>query len=361
MFEIHERKVKDRLMGQPTLIPNEEHVETLEFFIKGRVEGQRLDAYLVKRFEDYSRTYLQKLIKGGKVFVNGKPAKASHKIRVGQEVRVELPQLEELHLKPEQMPLTIVYEDEDIVAINKQANLIIHPARGHLQGTLVNGLIFYFENLSDYNDAYRPGIVHRLDRDTSGILLVAKNNIAHAGLAAQFENREIHKEYLALVEGNMKLDRNIVNLPLAVDPRNRERMSVRKDGKISITEYQVLMRYPGYTLVHVFPKTGRTHQIRVHLKSEGHVIIADDLYGANPILTKGMVYNNAKMPIPPEIDGEQILMERTALHAWQIHFHHPTKKEDMTLVAQLPSDFANTLRFLQARWPNPKVEKICNC
>lgn len=337
------------------LIPNEEKIESMEFCIRGRVEGQRIDAYLVKRFGDYSRAYLQRLIKSGKVTVNGKPVKASHHIHSSEEIRVELPQLEELHLKPEQMPLQILYEDEDIAAINKQPDLVIHPSRGHLQGTLVNGLLFYFENLSDYTDVYRPGIVHRLDRNTSGVLLVAKSNRAHAGLAEQFEKREIHKEYLAIVEGSLKLDRNIVNLPLAMDPHNRERMAVRKNGKEAITEYVVLARYPGYTLVHVFPKTGRTHQIRVHLKSEGHPIVADEMYGAVPALSMAMIHRQANLA-PPEPD--EIILDRTALHAWRIHFRHPGSKCQMTLSAPLPEDITNVLRTFQHFWPNPKTMRL---
>lgn len=342
-------------MADRPLIPNEENIENMEFCIRGRVEGQRIDAYLVKRFGDYSRAYLQKLIKSGKVTVNGKPVKASHHIRTGEEIRVELPQLEELHLKPEQMPLQILYEDEDIAAINKQPDLVIHPSRGHLQGTLVNGLLFYFENLSDYTDVFRPGIVHRLDRNTSGVLLVAKSNRAHAGLAEQFEHREIHKEYLALVEGRLKLDRNIVNLPLAMDPHNRERMAVRGNGKEAITEYQVLMRYPAHTLVHVFPKTGRTHQIRVHLKSEGHPIVADEMYGAAPCLSMAMIHQHANLP-PPEQD--EVILDRTALHAWRIHFRHPALNTQMTLVAPLPEDIKNTLLIFQKYWPNTKVARM---
>jgi 23S rRNA pseudouridine1911/1915/1917 synthase len=348
------------MLNRP-LIPNEEKVEEISFTIKGRVEGLRLDAYLSKRFVEYSRAYLQKLIANKRVLIQGKPVKASAKIRAGQQVSIQLPKLEPLYLKPEKMPLEILYEDDSLAVLNKPSDLVIHPSRGHLSGTLVNGLLGYFEELSDYHeDVYRPGIVHRLDRYTSGVLLIAKNSQVHASLAKQFEDRQTKKEYLALVEGQMRFEEGTIALPLGVDPRNRERMAIRHGGKEAMTEYKVIARYPDWTLVHVFPKTGRTHQIRIHFKSQGHPIVADALYEAAPVLTVDMLYARLKGAQTPleGLSPDLCLMERSALHAWRLTFSHPLTQETMTHVAPLPEDFQGTLETLEKLWPCSKVANI---
>lgn len=344
-------------MAQKPLVPNEEKISEVEFLIKGRMEGRRLDAYLGKRFFEYSRSYLQKLIKGGHVLVDGKSVKAGYKVKEGQTIHISLPELEPMHLQPEEMEIKIIYEDEDIAVINKPADLVIHPSRGHMQGTLVNGLIHYFENLSDFNDAYRPGIVHRLDRYTSGLLVVAKNNKSHAALADQFQNRFIHKEYLALVEGKMRFENGTICLPLGLDPRNRERGAVRAGGKEAVTDYTVLARYPSFTLVHVFPKTGRTHQIRIHMKSQGNPIVCDELYDAFPTLSREKILVDAGQKSCLEGE-EEILMDRTALHAWRIQFEHPTTHQSMNLSAPIAEDFTQVIHVLNRFWPSPKVAKI---
>lgn len=340
------------------LVPNEDKVEEFRLTIRERMDGNRLDQYLVKRFPDYSRAYLQKLIKRGSVLIDGKPVKASTKIHTDQEIVLMLPKMEAVHLKPEEMPLDIIYEDDHLAVLNKLPGIVIHPARGHLSGTLVNGLLSYFDNLSDATDVYRPGIVHRLDRDTSGALLIAKNNQAHAKLSQQFEDRVIHKEYLALVEGEMKEAEGSVVLPLGIDPKNRERITVQHGGKDAVTNYKVLARYAGFTLVHVFPKTGRTHQIRVHLKSQNHPIVADELYGAAPSLSKAQIMAKAMPGNPAQPDDEQPLISRQALHAWRISFIHPFTHAEMTLMAPLPADYFSTLEVFQSLWPSPQVAEI---
>lgn len=331
-------------------VPNEDNLEEFNFTIKGRVENTRIDQYLAKRYPDYSRAYVQKLIKKGHVLLDGKPAKMSARVRAGQEVFVSLPKLEPLHLKPEAIPLDILFEDEDLAVINKQVGYVVHPSRGHMHGTLVNALIYHFEELSDCNDEYRPGIVHRLDRDTSGVLLVAKSNQAHHKLAAQFESRQIKKEYLALAEGEIAFRDGVINLPLGMDPRNRERMAIQHGGKTSVTEYKVVARYPGFTLLHVFPKTGRTHQIRIHFKSQGHPLVGDHLYGAKPCLTREMLGGIRA--------ASETLMARQALHSWKITFEHPGTHSPMRVVAPLAEDFFRTLTVFQSFWPSPEVAEI---
>ena len=349
-------------MNQRPLVPSQEKISHIEFVVKGRVDGRRLDSYLGKRFTDYSRSFLQKLIKDGHVLIDGKPAKASSKIREGQQVHMNLPELEPLYLQPEAMQLDILYEDKYLAVLNKKSGLVMHPCRGHMGGTLANALLAHFASLSDCNDVYRPGIVHRLDRDTSGVLLIAKNNKAHAGLAQQFEHREVRKEYLALAEGEMRFSQGTIELPLAIDPRNRERMAIRHGGKNASTDYRVLARYPGFTLVHVFPRTGRTHQIRIHLKSQGHPLVGDNLYGAPGELSTDRLMAVARR------DGQtanktivpSCLIDRQALHAWRISFTHPETGEQLRFCAPLPDDFHRTLAFFHNLWPRPQVIEILN-
>ena len=342
-------------------VPSEDKIDEIHLTIRGQVDGQRLDQYLVKRFPDYSRSFLQKLIKKEKILLNGKTAKPSSRLRPGQDVGVLLPRLEPLHLKPEAMALDILYEDEYLAILNKPPGLVMHPARGHLSGTLVNGLLAHFENLSDANDdVYRPGIVHRLDRDTSGVLLVAKSNQAHAGLSKQFEDRLIQKEYLALTEGEMQVKEGTIMLPLGIDPKNHERITVQLGGKEAVTNYKVMVTYPKFTLVHVFPKTGRTHQIRVHLKSQNHPIVGDEVYGGMAYLTREQICG-ANVTVQPQdaaADGGIPLIERQALHALRITFTHPVFNKTMTFGAPLAQDFSRTLAVFQSLWPSPIVAQL---
>jgi 23S rRNA pseudouridine1911/1915/1917 synthase len=336
------------------LVPNEDKPEEIAFVVRGRVEGDRLDQYLSHRFPDYSRSYLQKLIKAGKVLVDGSPAKTSAKLRAGQSVSVSLPKLEALHLKSEELPIEILYEDDELAVIDKPAGLVTHPARGHMTGTIVNALLFHFDKLSECEDVYRPGIVHRLDRDTTGVLLVAKSNRAQSSLGQQFENREVEKEYLALTEGEIACRQGSIELPLGMDPRNRERMSIQHGGKNALTNYRVIRTYPGFSLVHVFPKTGRTHQIRIHFKSQGHPLVADHLYGAEPVLTPERMGLGADFPGDPR----EPLMARQALHAWKISFFHPATGKKISFGAPLPRDLSRTLQIFQQFWPDPRVAEI---
>ena len=326
-------------------VPDENQTEKISFRVRGRVEGNRIDQYLKKRFTEYSRSFFQKLIQQGNVLIDQKIARRSTKIRAGQEVEIFLPKLEALHLKAEDISLDIIYEDEHLIIINKKAGMVIHPSRGHLTGTIVNALIHHL-NQDDF--CAHPGIVHRLDRFTTGILLVAKNQKMNADLSQQFENRYVQKEYLALLEGRMRSKKGKIELPLGIDPKNRERVTVREDGKMAITEYEVLAHYPKYTLVHIFLKTGRTHQIRVHFSSQKHPLVADELYDAKPTLMAN--------DISEELD-DTILFSRQALHAWRLTFKHPVLDKVMTFVAPLPQDFFASLNLLQSLWPSPKINE----
>lgn len=346
-------------------VPNENKIENFSFTINTHVDGYRLDQYLVRKFPDYSRAYLQKMIKNERVLVGGKPAKPSAKLHTGQDVSVSIPKLEPLHLQAEEMPLDVIYEDDDLAALNKPPHLVIHPARGHLSGTLVNALLAYFDDLAHGSDAYRPGIVHRLDRDTSGVLLIAKTEKAQACLGHQFENRLIKKEYLALLEGELNCPEGTIALPLGMDLKNRERMTIQHGGKEAITDYRVLALYPGFTLVHVFPRTGRTHQIRVHFKSQGYPIVGDHLYGASLLGVEQVLTKLAKdsgkqqmQQMQAEFQVDEILMARQALHAWHISFEHPTTKQQISLEAPLAPDFSRTLQFFQFLWPSATVKQM---
>lgn len=346
------------------LVPNYEKLDRFDFVVPEGTTSCRLDQYLVSCFSQYTRSFITKLIKNGDITVNGNAVKPSSKIKAGHRIFISLPQLEPLQLKPEAIDLDILYEDEYMAAVNKQPDLVVHPVKGQNGGTLVNGLLHHFANLSEINGYIRPGIVHRLDRFTSGVILIAKTNYAHAFLAKQFENREIQKEYVALTEKPIECKKGNICLPLGTDPRCREKMCVNHGGKPSETNYEVLCNYSQFSFVHVFPKTGRTHQIRVHLKSLGNPIVADDLYGANPVLTVDSIlesFTGDTVKYEKQLAEENLcgtLIDRQALHAWKIKFVHPQTKQEMLIHAPLPLDFQKVLKTLNIFWPNTVVDKF---
>ncbi len=300
-------------------------------------EGTRLDAYLAARIDGWSRARLQRLIEDQDVLVNSKAAKASYKLRANDEIEVELTAAPGSNFTPEDIPLDIVYEDDQVIVINKPAGLVVHPAAGVHSGTLANALAYHFQQLSNAGSS-RPGIVHRLDKDTSGLLVVAKTESGHENLADQFRAREVYKSYVALVYGAMKEDSGRIEQPIARDPRNRTRMAVVAGGRGALSLFKVRKRYDSFTLVDVELKTGRTHQIRVHLSWMKHPVVADELYS-------GGRENNLDVRVRALIRK----LNRQFLHAEQLGFRHPATAEQMRFTAPLPAALAGFLDQLAAQ------------
>ncbi|GAI77162.1 unnamed protein product, partial [marine sediment metagenome] len=254
--------------------------EPLTLRVGSSIKERRIDKYLHGRFSNLSRRFLQDAIKAGAVKVNGKTVKPSFKLGPADVVELTLPEPPSKDILPEDIPLNVIYEDDEIIILNKQPGILVHPARGNTHGTLVNALAFYCDTLSSGLGEFRPGIVHRLDKNTTGVMVVAKNDTAQWKIAGQFERRQVNKTYLAIVHGTPDLTRDRINAPLGVHPRMREKYAIRPDtGKESITFYEVLESFRGFSLMKMTPKTGRTHQIRVHLSYLKHPIVADDMYG----------------------------------------------------------------------------------
>lgn len=246
--------------------------------IQSDLNDIRVDQFLALK-TNFSRTYIQKLIKEKLVRINDKVIKASEKVKSGDNISIDIPPVEELKLVAEDIPIDIIYEDDDLIVVNKPKNMVVHPAPGNYSGTLVNALLYKTKNLSTVNGVVRPGIVHRLDKDTTGLIIVAKNDISHKGLAEQLKNHLVNKTYLALVDGVVKDDMGTIHTMIGRNPKERKKMAVVENGKEAVTTYNVIERLNGYTFLKLNIKTGRTHQIRVHLAYIGHPIVGDKLYG----------------------------------------------------------------------------------
>src|SRR5438445_11985730 len=286
----------------------------IDLIAKRKVEGLRLDQYLVGMFPDLSRSVLQKVIDAGGVLVNGNASKASYKVRYGGQIRVWPPEPSHDLPMPEDIPLTVLYEDEYLAVINKPADMVVHPAKGHWSGTLANALQFHFSQLSNLNGDYRPGIVHRLDRDTSGVLLVAKDEATHRDLSNQFEHRKVFKEYNAITTGVLDRDSDYIEGRIGKHPNDRIKMAVyeeedEEDAKEACSYYEVIERFRGFTFCRIHPRTGRTHQLRVHLASIGCPVLADKTYGGRDCLR----LSDLVAGLGEEAD--EVLMPRQALHA----------------------------------------------
>ena len=290
--------------------------------------GVRLDKFLDERLEEYTRSRIQKLIEDGCVAVDGQRVKPSYKIRVGDEIIMSAPELKEPEIVAEEIPLDVVYEDEDMLVINKPQGMVVHPAAGNYKGTLVNALMAYCgDTLSGINGEKRPGILHRIDKDTSGLLLVAKNDMAHQGLAAQIKAHSLTRAYKALAYGNFKQDEGTINLPIGRHPVDRKKMAVTyRNSREAITHYKVLKSYSGYSLVECRLETGRTHQIRVHLTNMGHSIVGDPVYGSRKC---------------------SFSLKGQLLHAWKVGFIHPRTGEYMEFTSELPEHFLDVLNNLE--------------
>lgn len=288
--------------------------------------GERLDKFIADNSE-VSRSYAANLCEDGLVTSGGKPLAKKYKITGSEEITIELPEPEEMTAEPEDIPLDIVYEDNDVIAVNKPQGMCVHPAVGNEHGTLVNGLMYHCKgSLSAINGVIRPGIVHRIDKDTSGLLICAKNNEAHLKLSEQLKERKAMRKYIALVNGNIKEDSGTINKPIARHPIDRKKMAVVQGGREAVTHFNVLERFGKYTLVECILETGRTHQIRVHMASMGHSIVGDPLYG---------------------IKKEKFSLDGQLLHAKTIGFIHPKTGEMMEFTSELPEHFTNILEKLR--------------
>lgn len=314
----------------------------VEWVVDEAEAGQRFDAALAARFPQHSRGYLQRVIDAAGARVDGHQRKPSYRLRKGERVSVvPLAPPREGH-PSEDIPLDILYEDDWLVAVNKPPGMVVHPGKGHWSGTLTSALQHHFDQLSTLGGPTRPGIVHRLDRDTSGVILVAKTDPAHAVLAERFAERTVEKEYWAIVVGRMDRDADVIELPIGPHPYQREKMAIRRDhpdAREARTFYQVVERFPGFALVKAFPKTGRTHQIRVHLAAVGCPILCDRLYGGRARITLGELTGDP--------DAEEVVLERQALHAARIKLRHPGGDESLEVSAGLPEDMERVLTILR--------------
>ncbi|MFE5319847.1 RluA family pseudouridine synthase [Paenibacillus sp. NPDC056579] len=304
---------------------------TLEWTAEAGDRGERIDKFITESLEEeVSRTQVQQWIKDGYLKVNGGEVKANYKLAEGDKLLLTIPEPEELRLEPEAIPLDVVYEDSDVIVVNKPRGLVVHPAPGHYSGTLVNALLYHCKDLSGINGVMRPGIVHRIDKDTSGLLMAAKNDLAHASLAAQLKEHSVNRKYLAVVHGNVAHDHGTIEAPIGRDPHDRKLYTVtEKNSKRAVTHFVVLERFGDYTLVELKLETGRTHQIRVHMKFIGHPLAGDPAYGP------------AK--------NKSITMEGQALHAAILGFVHPRTGEQLQFEAEMPEDMKHLLHVLKNR------------
>ena len=286
--------------------------------------GLRLDIAITEKYPQLTRSLVQKLIKDKKITVNGDPSKSSYKLRELDSIKIEVPDPTEINIAAQDIPISVLFEDDHIIAINKPPGMVVHPAPGNFENTLVNALLFHCKgNLSSINGVLRPGIVHRLDKDTSGVIVVAKNDVSHKSLAYQFANRLVRKEYLAVVHGRIRIGtKEIIDLPIGRHPIHRKKMCVREHtGKPAITEFKIISEYDDYTLLKVNIKTGRTHQIRVHLSYIKYPIVGDLEYGKKR-----------------KIKNETLKTERQMLHAYKLTITHPVTKNKLTFTAPIPED-----------------------
>lgn len=300
--------------------------EQEKLIITEQEAGQRADVALAALLE-LTRSNMQKLLEEGRAVKGAKVLKANYKLRLGDEITVTLPEPQPLDVQPENIPLDIIYEDDDVVVVNKPRGMVVHPAAGNYNGTLVNAMLYHCQNLSGINGVIRPGIVHRLDKDTSGIMICAKNDAAHLSLSQQIQNKTAQRTYLAVVRGNIKTDEGVIETFIARDKNDRKKMAVvKEDGRQAITEYQVLERFGKYTIVRCRLRTGRTHQIRVHMEYLGYPLVGDPKY--------------SPMKTPFAINGQ-------ALHSQTLEFDHPRTGQRLHFEAPLPEDLQKIVTRLR--------------
>ncbi|OBR94924.1 ribosomal large subunit pseudouridine synthase D [Clostridium ragsdalei P11] len=300
-------------------------MESKKFLVCSEEENMRLDVFLSKCFQDKSRSYIQNVIEDKLVEVNGKAKKSNYKIKAGDNIEITIPDPVNLNIQSEDIPLDILYEDKDVIVVNKPQGMIVHPAPGVYEGTLVNALLNHCHDLSGINGVTRPGIVHRIDKDTSGILVVAKNDNSHNKLAKQLKDHSMTREYIALVEGVVKLDEGTVDEPIARHPKDKIKMAVCVNGKRAITHYKVIKRFKNNTLIKCILETGRTHQIRVHMAYIGHPLVGDPVYG----------YKKQRFKL-----GGQLL------HAEKLGFIHPATGKYIEFETEIPDYFKKVIKVL---------------
>ncbi len=298
-----------------------------KIIVQANEKGARLDSYIASKEKEISRTNVQRLIESGNILVNNNIQKISYKVQAGDEISIVIPEAKEIELKPQDIKVDIVYEDSHIIVVNKPKGLVVHPAIGNPDGTLVNAIMnICKDSLSGIGGEIRPGIVHRLDKDTTGLLIIAKNDKAHINLSEQIKNREVKKMYVALVRGIVPEDEATINMPIGRSTKDRKKMAVVKNGKEAVTHFKVLNRFKNYTLLEIKIDTGRTHQIRVHMSEIGYPVVGD------------MVYSNGK---------NEFGVEGQMLHAKSLDFKHPITKKQMHLEAELPKYFKEVIDKLQ--------------
>ena len=336
--------LNEALAARPIDLDSEQ-ARHVTLHIRRRLPGRRLDKYLHARFPRLSRTTVQRLIKQGGISVNRRPAKPSYEPDAGDRIDLVIPPPEPYDIVPEPIPLDIVYEDDHLLAINKQKGIIVHPSHFTQTGTLANGLAYYASQLSHGEDPFRPGIVHRLDKNTTGIMVVAKTDEAHWRLALQFERRTVRKTYLGVVEGNPQLDTDVIKAPLAAHPTIKDRYIIpgahprvkAKLVKEAVTEYEVVERFRGYALLHLHPQTGRTHQLRIHMSYIGHPMAGDTFYGGHHVSELSLSGHGRYEPITSQ----------QALHAYRIRFCHPISETTVELEAPPPPELARLMHLLR--------------
>ncbi len=339
-MEDEEESIVEPLLEE--IIPPSPLTIPTSIVVEAQNAGARLDAFLALTLPQFSRVRLRKSINEVEVLVNGKRAKAAHRLNAGDQIALALSDSKPDGPEPVNIPLEVLFEDEAMAVVNKPPGMVVHPGKGNWKGTLTSALAYHFANLSSIGGPSRPGIVHRLDRDTSGVILVAKTDEAHAMLAVQFENRETKKEYFAIVCGNVDRDQERIDLPIGLHPSHREKMAIRADhdsSRPAQTIYHVLERFDGFTALRAFPETGRTHQIRVHLSHRGYPVLCDKLYSGRVQVTRGEIQRRR--------DDDSVLLARQALHAERITIRHPLSKELMTFEAPIPADIAGVVDELR--------------
>lgn len=298
-----------------------------EIVVKDNIQKKRLDSYIANEKQELSRTTIKRLLDEEKILVNGKKEKASYKPEVGDKIKIEIPEAHEIKLEAQNIPVPVIYEDNDIIVVNKPKGMVVHPANGNPDGTLVNAILAMCkDSLSGIGGEIRPGIVHRLDKDTSGLLIVAKNDVAHMKMSKQIQDRQVIKKYIALVRGIVPEDEATIDIPIARSTKDRKKMAVDPKGKNAVTHFKVLKRYEKYTLLELKIDTGRTHQIRVHMSYIGHPVVGD------------MVYSNGK---------NEFGIEGQMLHAKYLEFKHPITGKELKLEAPIPEYFEEVLKKLE--------------